>query len=84
MQMLFEAPDFTIGHDDANGWLYVTWVGAHPGMTAQDRCAMILKQVQLTKCSKILNDSSLDLDSWGEVTQWLAKDFFQYLAAGGG
>lgn len=83
MQTLFDAPDFSISYDEANGWLYVTWAGKHPGMSSEARCNLILTTVRQTKCVKILNDSGRDLDSWSEVIQWLTHKFFRQLAQEG-
>ncbi len=80
MQTLFEQPGFTILHDTANCWLYVTWQGKHSGQSSQVCCEAILKQVRATNSRKILNDGSLDLDGWGDVVAWIGQDFFDLLA----
>lgn len=83
MTVLFEAPDFSIAHDEANSWLYIRWVGTHPGLSSLARCNLILEKAKQTRCSKILNDSGRDLDSWSEVIQWLTYDFFRQLCLAG-
>jgi hypothetical protein len=83
MQTLFEQPGFTILHDTDNCWLYVTWQGKHTGHSSQACCEAILKQVRATNSHKILNDGSLDLDGWGDITGWVGQDFFDLLVKEG-
>ena len=80
MQTLFDAPDFTIMHDAGNQWLYAMWRGVHAGVSGQGRALQLAEQVRRTGSNRILNDSSQDLDGWGAIVNWLARDYFQLLA----
>jgi|GEM_PF-1928310 len=83
MKLLYEAPDFSVVHDQPNQWLYLSWQGEHSPATTRHRCDQVLSYVRQTGSALILNDSSQDLDSWGEVTGWVAHDFMSELAESG-
>ena len=83
MQTLLEQPGFSILYDADNCWLFVTWQGPHTGTASREYCEAILKQVHATSSTKILNDSSLDLDGWGDIASWIGEDFFDLLADSG-
>ena len=77
---LVDTPTFGIAHDREQRCLYVTWEGAHNAESSKENCALILQYTLQTQVSYILNDSSLVLDGWREVTVWLGNSFFPALA----
>lgn len=77
---LVDTPTFAIAHDRERNCLYVTWEGAHDAASSKANCDMILRYVLQTQVPHILNDSSLVLDGWREVTGWLGQAFFPALA----
>jgi len=83
MVTLFDNPGLTIMHDPATNWLHAMWRGMHDEDSAMAGCATILNKVRLTHCAKILNDSSLALNGWSELTRWIGQEFFQVLADDG-
>ena len=80
LKTLLETPTFAISHDAPLQCLYVVWRGPHDVDSSLTNCALILHHVRDTKAHLVLNDSSLVLDGWSEVTNWLAKAFFPALA----
>ncbi len=83
MKTLLETPDFSVVHDAPNQWLYLTWRGAHSPASTRHRCDQILAYARQTGSPLLLNDSSQDLDGWGGLTDWIALDFLEELAASG-
>ncbi len=77
---LVDTPTFGIAHDREQQCLYVTWEGPHNPASSKANCALILKYVLQTQAPYILNDSSLVLGGWNEVTGWLSNAFFPALA----
>ncbi|TDN40038.1 hypothetical protein A8B98_15685 [Hymenobacter sp. UV11] len=83
MQTLFEQPGFAVLHDTDNCWLYATWQGKRTSQASQACCEALLAQVRATGSTRILNDSSLDLDGWSDIVAWVGQDFFDLLADAG-
>ena len=83
MHVLFDVPDFIISYDASHNWLYTVWRGTRPTSQTRDYCARVAAHAQLTGSNKVLNDSVLDLDGWGELTKWIAQDFFHTLFCSG-
>lgn len=83
METLFETPQCVISYDQDNGWLHLLWRGYHGEIESKAYGLKILEKVRLTGVTKILNDSTLDQDGWGELTRWIALDFMQQLADAG-
>lgn len=83
MHTLIEMPDLTIVHDPALHWLYLTWRGRHSEQESKECCLLVLRQVRLTRSTKILNDATHDLDGWSQLTQWISQEFMQHLANSG-
>ncbi|MEJ7658943.1 MAG: hypothetical protein WKG07_04625 [Hymenobacter sp.] len=44
---------------------------------------LLLEKCILRAVTCVLNDSSQDLDGWGEMTRWLGQDFFGKLTTNG-
>ncbi|MBT9391968.1 hypothetical protein KLP40_02225 [Hymenobacter sp. NST-14] len=83
MKTLTDTPGLTIIHDTRNHWLHLTWRGAHNEAESKAACLLILQKIRQTGTTKILNDATLDLDGWSELTRWLVQDYFRALAAAG-
>ena len=83
MQLLFDAPDFTLSYDAANGWLCAVWRGTRPTSASVAHCNLLAEKARLTGSTKVLNDGLQDLDSWGELAKWMAEDFSRALASSG-
>ena len=83
MEMLITRVGFTIMHDLARNWLYLTWRGVHGENESRACCLLILAQVRRTGSTKILNDATYDLDGWGKLAGWIGDDFFRALADSG-
>ena len=83
MQTLFEDSNLTIAYDHDRDWLLTAWRGERSAEASMDYCRLLLEKIQSTGSTCVLNDSSQDLDGWGEITRWLGQDFFQTLTASG-
>lgn len=83
MKTLAENPLFLLLHDEGRDWLFVEWRGKQGQENILSSCAIILEHVRRTGCPKILSDSTRDLDGWAKLTNWIAEDYFQQLAANG-
>ena len=83
MKTLTDTPGLTIAYDAAHHWLHLTWRGAHDEDTSKAACLLILEKIRLTASTKILNDATLDLDGWSELTRWIAQDYLLALADAG-
>ena len=83
LESLLETPSFSLAYDAPLRGLYVTWRGPHDANSSVTNCALILQYVRVTHARRILNDSSLALDGWSEVTGWLAQAFLPSLADNG-
>lgn len=83
LDTIVETPGFALAHDASRQCLYATWRGPHDVASSLTNCALILQHVRATHARRILNDSSLALDGWNEVTGWLAHSFFPALSDSG-
>lgn len=79
LETLVDTPSFALAHDAALHCLYVTWRGAHDANFAVENYALIRYHVRRTQAHCLLNDSSLALDGWNEVTGWLGRECFPSL-----
>lgn len=83
MTLLEDFSDFILWHDATCACLYATWQGAHaPGRT-QAQYTLLREHVLATGSRKPLNDGLLDENGWEQVTDWIAAQGFQHLAAAG-
>lgn len=83
MQTLFEDSDLTITYDHDHDWLLTAWRGTRTADASVAYCQLLLEKVRSTRSTCVLNDSSQDLDGWGEMTRWLGQNFFHTLTSSG-
>lgn len=83
MQTLFEDSNLTITYDGDHDWLLTAWRGKRTPEASKEYCRLLLKKIQSTGSTCVLNDSSQDQDGWGEMTRWLGQDFLKNLTANG-
>lgn len=83
MQTLYETPGLTISHDAPYHCLLTTWYGPHDGEAKQAGCEIILEQIHRTGSTRLLSDSSQDLDGWHHAIRWLSTDYYPALVASG-
>lgn len=83
LTILLNTPNFTVSHDESEHLLYVTWRGQYDAVAAVTGCMLVLRHVQQTGATKVLNDSAMVLDGWNEVARWVGEDFFVQLANNG-
>lgn len=83
MQTLFEDSDLTITYDRDHEWLLTAWRGKRTPEASKEYCRLLLEKIRATGSTCVLNDSSQDLDGWGEMTRWLGQNFFCKLTTSG-
>ena len=83
MQELSTTTGFRLQYDPLHQCLLAQWVGRQSAASIQAHCALMLTAVQRTRCPRVLNDSSQDLDGWSNLVGWLATDYSRQLAAHG-
>ena len=83
MKVLAEDALFLLLHDESRDWLFVEWRGQQSQLSILTACSLILEQVRHTGCPKILSDSTRDQNGWANLTDWIAGNYFEQLAACG-
>ncbi|SDY16320.1 hypothetical protein [Hymenobacter psychrophilus] len=83
MKILFESPHLISSYDAANSWLHLHWQGRHNEADSKSYALEVLKNIRLTRATRVFNDATLDKDGWSELTRWLAQDFMQQVAEAG-
>lgn len=81
--ILFASPTFSVSHDAPNNWLYVEWCGLHDSVSSYASCTLLTRCIAATRPTKLLCDSSLALDGWDELGQWVSANYLPYIAAQG-
>lgn len=81
--ILFASPTFSVWHDAPHDWLYVEWCGPQDRVSSCASCELLARSIAATHPTKLLCDSSLALDGWDEISQWVSTDYLPFLAGQG-
>ena len=73
----------SISHNETENWLYIFWEGERTSETLMQGAEILLKCVQETGCTKIINDSSAFSNAWPNLIDWFAIQYAPRLQAAG-
>ena len=83
IRCLLDLPGLQVNYDEANGWLYNQWLGAHEAASVREHAAAICACHRAQPCSKILSDHSGLVGSWQHSVPWIGGEYLNTLAEQG-
>lgn len=75
-QLLIAQPHITIHYDIIEDILYSDWTGDQTKESVMDGCELMLLQLKLNRCAKVLNDNTHVTSIWDDASEWVAVDWF--------
>ncbi|QIX59691.1 hypothetical protein HER32_00175 [Hymenobacter sp. BT18] len=73
----------TVQHDHGNQWLYNNWQGLLTTDTVMQGCEGVLRALEATGCTYILNDNRGVIGSWNQANDWIEQHWMPQALAGG-
>lgn len=76
MELLHKASNIEITYDPVTGILFCNWVGIQDIDTLKNSGQIIMDNLKLKKCSKILNDNTHVIGPWYHSVDWTSSTWF--------